>query len=70
MWKALKDMAAQKKALVALLAALVWAGGKLGLQLDADELYPMVAPLWAYIIGQGIADHGKEAAKITADGGE
>lgn len=66
----LKTLLTSKKALVALVAALVWGGGKLGLHLDNETLLGAVTPLWAYIIGQGVADHGKEAAKVTAAASE
>ncbi len=66
MWKAIKGIASSKKALVAALSAVVWIAGRFGLELDAAELLPAVAPLWAYVIGQGVADIGKEKAKIEA----
>jgi len=68
MWKAIKEMLGSKKALMAILSAAVWAGGKFGLELDADELLPLVAPLWAYVLGQSVADLGKEKAKIESGG--
>lgn len=63
----LKTLLTSKKALVAIVAAIVWGGGKIGLHLDNETLLGAVTPLWAYVLGQGIADHGKEAAKVTAD---
>ena len=66
MWKAIKQILGSKKALVAILSAAVWIGGRFGLDLDIEELLPAVAPLWAYVIGQGVADVGKERAKIEA----
>lgn len=67
MWKTIKGLLASKKAMMAFLSALVWGIGKLGLDLDTEVLLPIVGPLWAYIFGQGIADLGKERAKIIAD---
>lgn len=66
MWQAIKEMLASKKALMAILSALVWVVGKAGLELDVDELLPVVAPLWAYVLGQAVADHGKSAAQLAA----
>lgn len=62
----LKSLLTSKKFLVAALACIVWGVGKLGVHLDNDALLGAVTPLWAFVIGQGIADHGKEAAKIDA----
>ena len=66
MWNAIKSMAASKKFMMAVVSALVWILGKFGLEWDASDLLPIVAPLWAYIFGQGMADMGKERAKIEA----
>lgn len=66
MWSTVKTILTSKKALVAFVAAVVWVGGKLGLHLDNDALLGAVTPLWAFVIAQGVADHGKEAAKIAA----
>ena len=67
MWSTVKAMLVSKKFLAAVMSGAVWAGGKLGLHLEASELYPVVIPHWAYIDGQGWADHGKAAAQIAAD---
>lgn len=68
MWKVAKEalhgLAGSKKFQAAALSGLLWAGGKLGLHLTAAELAPIVGPLWLYVFGQGLADIGKEAAKV------
>ncbi len=66
MWNTIKEMLKSKKALMALISVAVWLGGKLGLHMDTTELLGVVTPLWTYVLAQGVADHGKEAAKITA----
>lgn len=66
MWSTAKEILKSKKALIALLSAVVYAAGRFGLDLDRDELLGVVTPLWAYVLGQGIADAGKEAAKLKA----
>jgi hypothetical protein len=68
MWTTVKEMLKSKKALMALVSATVWIAGKAGLHLDNATLLGAVTPLWTYVLGQGIADHGKEAAKISAAG--
>lgn len=62
MWNTVLELLASKKALMAVLSIVVWAVGKLGLELNAEELLPVVFPLWMYILGQGIADAGKGKA--------
>ena len=63
---AIKGLLSSKKGLAALVSALVWGIGKVGLDLPTEAVAGIVAPLMAFILGQGIADHGKEAAKIEA----
>ena len=66
MGNAIADLVQSKKALMAI-AGVVAAGiGKLGLDMPPTEIVPILSPLIAYIVGQGIADHGKERAKIDA----
>lgn len=43
---------------------LTIANDKLHLGLSEDTVQEAVAMLVAYMLGQGIADHGKEAAKV------
>lgn len=63
---ALRSMLASKKWQTAVIGAIVAAAAKLGLQLDSETVALIVAPLVAYIIGQGISDHGKPAAEVQA----
>lgn len=64
MKKAIRGLLSSKKALMAFISAAVWLGGKAGLDLDATELLPAVAPMWGYVLGQSLADHGKEKALV------
>jgi hypothetical protein len=59
MWKTAKSLLSSKKAMMAILSGTVWLVGKAGLELDTEELAGAVAPLWAYIFAQGLADYGK-----------
>lgn len=64
---ALRTLFSSKKFLTALVALLVSAGAKFGLQLD-NELVMAIVGLFAIVIGaQGAADVGKETAKIHTD---
>lgn len=64
---AIKGLLGSKKAMMAFISALVWAVGKAGLDYDPETLYPIVAPLWAYIAAQAGADFGKESKKIEME---
>lgn len=66
MWDTIKEILKSKKAIVAIVAAIVWIAGRFGLQLDQVELAGAVGPLWLYVLSQAFADHGKEAAKAKA----
>ncbi len=66
----LKALLSSKKFVAALIAALVWIAGKVGLDVDTTTMAGIVGPISAYVLGQGIADSGKEAAQITADAKE
>ena len=68
MKQALKDLLASKKFLVTLAAILVYVGGKLGLNLTTDQLMPVLALLASFVVGQGVADMGKEKAKVDSKG--
>jgi len=61
----LADLWASKKWRTAALGLVVGLAGKLGLSMDAESLALILAPLVAYIVGQGIADQGKEAAALS-----
>lgn len=65
------ELVKQKKFKVAAVAAvwaalLVFTKAYFGVDLTMGELVLMISPFLTYIGGQGIADFGKEAAKITA----
>ena len=55
-----------KKFIVLISGLLVTLLAKFKLNIDATTVQEFVAMIIAYVIGQGIADSGKEAAKISA----
>lgn len=64
---ALIELLSNKKFLTAIVGAIVALAARYGLSLD-DSLVALIVSLFASaIIGQGVADHGKTAAQITAD---
>ena len=61
----LKALFGSKKFMAALASALAVLINELtGAHISEDALLAMLSPMLAYIVGQGIADHGKEKAKI------
>jgi hypothetical protein len=65
MLNVLKELLASKKFIVMLAAMVVAIASKLGFAIDHDMSTQVITLASAYLVGQGIADHGKEAAKIT-----
>jgi hypothetical protein len=65
----IKDLFSSKKFLVFLSAAIVLLASKLGFNWDPSTVDRFLGIASAYILGQGIADHGKEAAKVNAAAG-
>lgn len=57
----LKEMLASKKAIAAVAGVILTLGAKYGLNLDPELVNQGVAIVMAYIVGQGIADIGKNA---------
>lgn len=66
-WGTIKPLAASRKFQVAVLSAIIWALGKIGLNLSQADVLPVVAPLWIYIFGVAIEDAGKAKAVVQAD---
>lgn len=62
----LKELLASKKFLALLAALLAWVIGKLGLDIPAADLLPVLGLIAIYIVGQGVADLGKESSKVLA----
>ncbi len=66
MWETIKGLLKSKKALVAFVTVFAYIAGRFGLGIDTDELVAALSPLFFYVIAQGVADNGKEAAKVGA----
>lgn len=63
---ALGDLLASKKFLTAVVAFIVAVAGKFGFDLDEATVMALISPFLILIPGQGIADIGKEKAKVEA----
>ena len=62
---ALLEIIHSKKALAAIAGLIVMVANKLlGWELAQDTIIDYLSIIGFYIVGQGIADHGKEKAKI------
>ena len=68
-----KDLFASKKFIAMLVGIIVTLGAKICFDVDQETAAMIAGIVGAYILGQGISDNGKEAAKIDAEaakGGE
>lgn len=65
---ALKQMLGSKKAIAMVAGIIVSAAAHIGFDLPPEEVTGILAPILAYIVGQGVADHGKEKEKARAAG--
>jgi len=63
--ESVKDAFTSKKFLATVIGALVVAVGQ-ALGLSEDQSLKISGMIIAYVVGQGVADHGKETAKIQA----
>jgi uncharacterized membrane protein (DUF441 family) len=70
MWKSIKpilgEILSSKKALALIAGAIVWALAQAGVGASEAQVLPLLGFIATYILGQGIADKGKEEAKIIA----
>lgn len=65
-WSVVKEAATSKKFIVTVAGVISGALLKINLDLPTEDVAVVLSPLVAYILGQGWADRGKEAAKVTA----
>lgn len=63
----IKQLLSSKKAIAAVTGVLVSVVGRWGLDLPPDAVNQIVGVIAAYILGQGIADAGKEAVRLQAE---
>ncbi len=59
---AIKGLFASKKFLVAAISVITHIAGRYGFDVDQEAMLTILSPLYAYVIGQGIADGGKGKA--------
>ena len=61
-----KSLFTSKKFVTALVSTIAAALATQGYNMPVDTVMAMLTPIMAYVVGQGIADNGKEKAKIEA----
>ena len=63
--KLIKEILTSKKVLATVSGVVVALALRLGFEVSVETVATVISPIVAYILGQGWADTGKEAAKIT-----
>ena len=61
MWKLAAELLTSKKAIATLAGVLIVATNRIGLQLPEDAVTQIIGAIAAYVVGQGLADFGKNA---------
>lgn len=61
------DLFSSKKFITALVGLVVALGAKYGLNLDPEIVASIIGLFATVVLGIGLADHGREAAKIKTD---
>ena len=59
-----------KKFQAAIIGVVVMVAAEVGLDIDPAALATIVSPFIAFIVGQGVADIGKEKAKVESENKE
>lgn len=70
MKKVILELLSSKKAVATMVGVLLTIVAKTGLVLPEDSVTEIVQVIMAYVIGQGIADHGKEKVIAEMRGGQ
>ena len=55
----IKSLLGSKKFIASTVGVIVALVAKLGIELDTEAVALVISPILAYILGQGVADHGK-----------
>jgi len=62
MWKLIGEVLTSKKAIATIAGVLIVASNRIGLQLPEEAITQIIGAIAAYVVGQGLADLGKNAA--------
>jgi hypothetical protein len=61
-----KNLLGSKKFVAMIVGVISMLVAKIGWDVDDETITKVVALVASYVVGQGIADNGKEAAKVKA----
>lgn len=64
-WLVIKEMLTSKKFIMSVASTAAAAALKIGLDLPVEDVAAILSPMIAYLLAQGWADRGKEAAKVN-----
>lgn len=59
LWTVIRDMLMSKKFLSMVSGVIVAGAAKIGLEMSTDTVALLIAPIISYVLGQGVADIGK-----------
>ena len=62
----IKTLFSSKKFIAALGSVIAAGCASQGLDIETNDIMAILSPMMVYILGQGVADHGKEKAKIES----
>ena len=62
MWKLFAEIVTSKKAIATFAGVVLVATNRFGLQLPEDAVTQIIGAIAAYVVSQGLADFGKNAA--------
>ena len=63
--KAIRDLFGSKKFLVSFISVAAHLAGRYGFDVDQEAMLTILSPLYAYLVAQGVADHGKSAMEAA-----
>lgn len=66
MWSFIKSLLGSKKFVATVLAVIAYFTAKVGFEFDPNEAAMAISPFLAFILGQGLADLGKEKSKVES----
>ena len=66
MWTWIKSLFSSKKFVVMASSVVAYTASRAGLDVSQEAANTAMGVVGAYLVGQGIADHGKEAQKVRA----
>ena len=66
MKRMIAELLTSKKGAMMIASITAYVIARIGFDVEADQILPVLGMIAAWLVGQGLADHGKSAAKINA----